>query len=110
VRWACRCVASIMLDRVLFPLLVGIEQFGLIGVVELADRVGRDYMTVRLRSWKASASSSVEPLEQTRRLSGSTAHTTRIRGGLGEGESLHSGRNTIASKPCSLTPYWPERS
>lgn len=38
--------AGITLDRALFPLLVGIERVGPIGVVELADRVGRDYTTV----------------------------------------------------------------
>jgi len=38
--------AGIPLDRALFPLLVGIERFGPIGVVELADRVGRDHTTV----------------------------------------------------------------
>lgn len=38
--------AGIPLDRALFPLLVGIGKFGPVGVVELADRVGRDYTTV----------------------------------------------------------------
>jgi len=38
--------AGIRLDRALFPLLVGIERFGPIGVVDLADRAGRDYTTV----------------------------------------------------------------
>ncbi|MBU2655485.1 MarR family winged helix-turn-helix transcriptional regulator [Acidomonas methanolica] len=38
--------AGIKLDRALFPLLVLIERRGPIGVVELADRVGRDYTTV----------------------------------------------------------------
>ncbi|WP_052120062.1 MarR family winged helix-turn-helix transcriptional regulator [Inquilinus limosus] len=38
--------AGIPLDRALFPLLVGIGRFGPIGVVEMADRVGRDYTTV----------------------------------------------------------------
>jgi DNA-binding MarR family transcriptional regulator len=38
--------AGIRLDRALFPLLVLVERFGPIGVVELADRVGRDYTTV----------------------------------------------------------------
>jgi DNA-binding MarR family transcriptional regulator len=38
--------AGIPLDRALFPLLVVIERFGPIGVVDLADRVGRDYTTV----------------------------------------------------------------
>jgi len=38
--------AAIPLDRALFPLLVAVERFGPIGVVDLADRVGRDYTTV----------------------------------------------------------------
>jgi DNA-binding MarR family transcriptional regulator len=38
--------AGIPLDRALFPLLVIVERFGPVGVVELADRVGRDYTTV----------------------------------------------------------------
>jgi len=38
--------AGISLDRALFPLLVGIERVGPIGVVELADRAGRDHTTV----------------------------------------------------------------
>lgn len=38
--------AGVTLDRALFPLLVGIERFGPIGVGELADRAGRDYTTV----------------------------------------------------------------
>ena len=38
--------AGLALDRALFPLLVLVERLGPIGVVELADRVGRDYTTV----------------------------------------------------------------
>jgi DNA-binding MarR family transcriptional regulator len=38
--------AGIALDRALFPLLVGIERLAPIGIVELADRAGRDYTTV----------------------------------------------------------------
>lgn len=38
--------AGISLDRALFPLLVGIERFGPIGIVDLADRSGRDHTTV----------------------------------------------------------------
>jgi DNA-binding MarR family transcriptional regulator len=38
--------AGISLDRALFPLLVGVQRVGPIGVGELADRVGRDYTTV----------------------------------------------------------------
>jgi len=38
--------AGIALDSTLFPLLMGIERLGPIGVMELADRSGRDYTTV----------------------------------------------------------------
>jgi DNA-binding MarR family transcriptional regulator len=38
--------AGISLDRALFPLLVGIERYGPVGVVTLADGVGRDHTTV----------------------------------------------------------------
>jgi len=38
--------AGINLDRALFPLLTRIEFRGPVGVVELADLVGRDYTTV----------------------------------------------------------------
>lgn len=38
--------AGVTLDRALFPLLVGIQRFGPIGVGELADRAGRDYTTI----------------------------------------------------------------
>lgn len=38
--------AGISLDGALFPLLVGIQRLGPIGVVELADRTGRDHTTV----------------------------------------------------------------
>ncbi|GHH50462.1 MAG: MarR family transcriptional regulator [Gammaproteobacteria bacterium] len=38
--------AGIKLDQALFRLLVVIERLGPIGVVELADRLGRDYTTI----------------------------------------------------------------
>jgi DNA-binding MarR family transcriptional regulator len=38
--------AGIDLDRALFPLLVRIERLGPIGIVELAELVGRDHSTV----------------------------------------------------------------
>jgi DNA-binding MarR family transcriptional regulator len=38
--------AGVDLDRALFPLLVGIERKGPIGVVELANLAGRDYTTI----------------------------------------------------------------
>lgn len=38
--------AGLELDRALFPLLVGIGRYGPIGVVELAEKAGRDYTTI----------------------------------------------------------------
>ena len=38
--------AGIPLDRALFPLLARIGRFGPIGVVDLADRTGRDHTTI----------------------------------------------------------------
>ncbi|WP_211275902.1 MarR family winged helix-turn-helix transcriptional regulator [Thalassospira mesophila] len=38
--------AGITLDRALFPLLVLVEKIGPIGIVDLAERVGRDHTTV----------------------------------------------------------------
>jgi len=52
--------AGIPLDRALFPLLVGVERFGPIGVVDLADRAGRDYTTVSRQVAKLEALGLVE--------------------------------------------------
>ncbi|HEX7781976.1 MAG TPA: MarR family transcriptional regulator [Sphingobium sp.] len=38
--------AGLTLERALYPLLVNIGNFGPIGVIDLAERVGRDYTTV----------------------------------------------------------------
>ena len=38
--------AGVSLDRALFPLLIAVERKGPLGVVELADLIGRDYTTV----------------------------------------------------------------
>jgi DNA-binding MarR family transcriptional regulator len=38
--------AGVSLDRALFPLLVGIERYGPIGVVDLANKAGRDHTTI----------------------------------------------------------------
>ncbi|KIH83630.1 MarR family winged helix-turn-helix transcriptional regulator [Pseudomonas batumici] len=52
--------AGISLDRALFPLLVLVERLGPIGVVELADRVGRDYTTVSRQVAKLESLSLIE--------------------------------------------------
>jgi len=44
--------AGVSLDRTLFPLLVAIDRFGPIGIVELADQVGRDYTTISRKAAK----------------------------------------------------------
>lgn len=38
--------AGVVLDRALFPLLVGIERHGPVGIVALAEGISRDYTTV----------------------------------------------------------------
>lgn len=38
--------AGLHLERALLPLLIGAERLGPVGIVELAERVGRDYTTV----------------------------------------------------------------
>lgn len=55
--------AGIELDRALFPLLVGIERFGPIGVVDLAARAGRDYTTVSRQVAKLASLGLVERRE-----------------------------------------------
>ncbi len=52
--------AGIRLDRALFPLLVLVERLGPIGVVDLADRVGRDYTTVSRQLAKLEALGLIE--------------------------------------------------
>ena len=52
--------AGIHLDRALFPLLVLVERIGPVGVVELADRVGRDHTTVSRQTAKLEALGLVE--------------------------------------------------
>lgn len=64
--------AGIPLDRALFPLLVGIEKLGPIGVVELADRAGRDYTTVSRQVAK------LESLGLVQRQEGPTDRRVRI--------------------------------
>jgi len=64
--------AGIPLERALFPLLVGVEKLGPIGVVELADRTGRDYTTVSRQVAK------LESLGLVQRQDGPTDRRVRI--------------------------------
>lgn len=52
--------AGISLDRALFPLMVVIQKLGPIGVVDLAERVGRDYTTVSRQVTKLASLELVE--------------------------------------------------
>jgi len=47
--------AGVTLDQALFRLLVVIERVGPIGVVDLADRLGRDYTTISRQVAKLAA-------------------------------------------------------
>lgn len=58
-------LAGIDLDRALFPLLVGIESFGPIGVVDLAARAGRDHTTVSRQVARLASLGLVERREST---------------------------------------------
>src|ERR1700722_11731479 len=66
--------AGIRLDRALFPLLVSVERFGPIGVLDLADRVGRDYTTVSRQVAKLESLGLVERRDNAadRRVRGAT--------------------------------------
>jgi DNA-binding MarR family transcriptional regulator len=66
--------AGLSLDRALFPLLVVIERRGPIGVVDLAERVGRDYTTVSRQIAKLESLGLVErqPAAGDRRVSQAT--------------------------------------
>lgn len=63
--------AGVQLEQLLFPLLVAIGRRGPIGVVELADNLGRDYTTVSRQIKKLEAQSLVhkQPGAQDKRVS-----------------------------------------
>lgn len=52
--------AGIPLDRALFPLLARVWRYGPIGVVDLADRTGRDHTTVSRQMAKLEALGLIE--------------------------------------------------
>lgn len=63
--------AGVQLDRILLPLLVAIGRRGPVGVVELADSLGRDYTTVSRQVKKLEAQQLVlkQPNAKDRRIS-----------------------------------------
>lgn len=63
--------AGVKLDQILFPSLVAIGRCGPIGVVELADNLGRDYTTVsrQVKKLEALELAHKQPNAQDRRIS-----------------------------------------
>ena len=63
--------ANVKLDQVLFPLLVTIGRYGPIGIVELADNLGRDYTTVsrQVKRLQEMSLAQKQPAERDKRIS-----------------------------------------
>nr|VUD31793.1 transcriptional regulator [Raoultella sp. NCTC 9187] len=63
--------AGVQLDQILFPLLVAIGRYGPVGVVELADSLGRDYTTVsrQVKKLEAQGLALKQPNVSDRRIS-----------------------------------------
>lgn len=62
--------AGIQLEQMLFPLLVAVGRHGPVGVVELADHLGRDYTTVsRREKLEARGLACKQPNRHDRRIS-----------------------------------------
>lgn len=63
--------AGVQLEQLLFPLLVAIGRRGPIGVVELADNLGRDYTTVsrQVKKLEAQGLAHKQPNANDRRIS-----------------------------------------
>ena len=74
--------AGVRLDRALFPLLIGIERFGPIGVVELAAGVNRDHTTVSRQLAK------LESLGLVRRVDSADDRRTRRAVVTAEGKTM----------------------
>jgi DNA-binding MarR family transcriptional regulator len=96
--------AGVVLDRVLFPLLVGIQRFQPIGVVELADRAGRDHTTVSRQVAKLAELGLVErrPSAADRRVKEAliTAEGRRVT------EALDAARHRLATP---VLAHWSDR-
>lgn len=69
--------AGVQLDQLLFPLLVAIGRYGPVGVVELADNLGRDYTTVsrQVKKLEAQSLAHKQANAQDRRISEVTLST-----------------------------------
>lgn len=63
--------AGVQLEQMLFPLLVAVGRHGPVGVVELADHLGRDYTTVsrQVKKLEAQGLACKQPNRHDRRIS-----------------------------------------
>jgi DNA-binding MarR family transcriptional regulator len=87
-------------DQALFPLLVGIERFGPIGVVELIDRVGRDRTGVSRQDGK------LESLRLVERRASTADRRVREAIATQEGKAMTTfrrrGRRAREGRPCRI--------
>lgn len=96
--------AGISLDRALFPLLVMVERLGPIGIVDLADRVGRDYTTVSRQVSKLEALGFVE--RKPSATDGRAREATITPNGQALTEKIDLAREAMAR---SIFADWPEQ-
>jgi DNA-binding MarR family transcriptional regulator len=74
--------AGLQLDRALFPMLIGIERFGPVGVVQLANGMNRDHTTVSRQLAK------LESLGLIRRVLGDDDRRTRRAAVTAKGKAM----------------------
>jgi DNA-binding MarR family transcriptional regulator len=88
--------AEVKLDQVLFPLLVTIGRYGPIGIVELADNLGRDYTTVsrQVKRLQEMSLAQKQPAERDKRIS----EVTLTEQGLGLTRNIDSARQQLMNQ------------
>ncbi|MBB1199496.1 MarR family transcriptional regulator [Enterobacteriaceae bacterium 89] len=88
--------AEVKLDQVLFPLLVTIGRYGPIGIVELADNLGRDYTTVsrQVKRLQEMSLAQKQPAERDKRIS----EVTLTEQGLGLTRNIDSARQKLMNQ------------
>lgn len=100
---ALLAAANVKLDQALFPLLVTIGRYSPSGVVELADRLGRDYTTVsrQVKRLEALGLAQKQPAERDKRIS----EVTLSEQGKALTNSIDDARQTLMNR---IFAGWPE--
>jgi len=100
---ALLAAANVKLDQALFPLLVTIGRYSPSGVVELADRLGRDYTTVsrQVKRLEALGLAQKQPAEHDKRIS----EVTLTEQGKALTNSIDDARQTLMNR---IFAGWPE--